>query len=54
MNVLIVYAHPEPQSFNGAMLKVAVDVLKQQGHRVQITDLYAESFQAVATADDFL
>ena len=54
MNVLIVYAHPEPQSFNGSLLKAAVDVLNRQGHRVQITDLYAESFQAVATADDFL
>lgn len=53
MNVLIVYAHPEPQSFNGAMKELAVSVLNDQGHAVKVSDLYAMQFQAVATGDDF-
>lgn len=53
MNVLIVYAHPEPKSFNGAMLRQAMEVFREQGHAVQVTDLYAESFQAVASEQDF-
>ena len=32
MNVLIVYAHPEPRSFNGAMKDVAVETLRGMGH----------------------
>ena len=54
MNVLIVYAHPEPMSFNGAMKELAVSVLNQQDHTVQVSDLYAMKFKAVADKDDFL
>jgi len=32
MNVLIVYAHNEPQSFNASMKTLAVEELKAQGH----------------------
>ncbi|WP_295917224.1 NAD(P)H-dependent oxidoreductase, partial [uncultured Xanthomonas sp.] len=41
MNVLLVYAHPEPASFNGALKQVAVQRLQAAGHRVQVSDLYA-------------
>lgn len=54
MNVLIVYAHPEPRSFNGAMKALADHVLKEQGHNVRLSDLYAMNFKAIADSDDFL
>lgn len=53
MHALIVYAHHEPQSFNAAMLRVAVDELETAGWQVEISDLYAERFQAVAGRADF-
>ena len=54
MNVLIVYAHHEAQSFNAALLARSVEVLTARGHEVRISDLYAMRFDPVATADDFL
>lgn len=53
MNVLLVVAHPEPASFNGALHRVAVDTLTAQGHDVQESDLYAMGFEAVAGPSDF-
>lgn len=53
MNVLIVYAHPEPKSLNGALRDLAVETLTAQGHRVQVSDLYAMRWKAVVDADDF-
>lgn len=41
-------------SFNGAMKELAVSVLSEQGHTVQVSDLYAMNFKAVADKDDFL
>lgn len=52
MNVLIVFAHPEPQSFNGAMKSMAVETLSDSGHSVVVSDLYAEGFSAVAGPAD--
>lgn len=54
VNVLIVFAHPEPKSFNGALRDVAIDTLRAADHQVEISDLYAMSFKAVADADDFV
>lgn len=54
MNVLIIYAHPEPQSFNGALKNLAVSELTSLGHQVKVSDLYAMNFKAVADRDDFL
>jgi len=54
MNVLIVYAHPEPASFNAAMCARARDALTQAGHEVVVSDLYAEGFNPVAGRHDFL
>lgn len=53
MNVFIVYAHPEPKSFNGAMRDTAVDVLTKAGHTVRVSDLAAMEFKAVSDASDF-
>lgn len=52
MQVLIVYAHPEPTSFNGAMKDVAVETLTAEGHTVEVSDLYAMGWNAVAGAAD--
>jgi len=53
MNVLIVHAHNEPQSFNAAMKNLAVETLQAQGHSVQVSDLYAMQWNPVAGAADF-
>jgi NAD(P)H dehydrogenase (quinone) len=54
MNVLIVYAHPEPNSFNATLKDQAVAVLQKQGHQVKISDLYAQHFKPQAEQTDFL
>lgn len=53
MNVLLVYAHPEPLSLNGSMRDFMVDRLKKGGHAVQVSDLYAMHWKASLDADDF-
>ena len=53
MNVLIIHAHNEPQSFNAALKDLAVDELQKQGHAVQVSDLYAMNWNPVASAADF-
>jgi NAD(P)H dehydrogenase (quinone) len=53
MNVLIVLAHPEPKSFNHAMKDVAVRTFQEQGHAVQVSDLYAMQFNPVLDRHDF-
>ncbi|MDK3018622.1 NAD(P)H-dependent oxidoreductase [Pseudodonghicola flavimaris] len=45
-NILIVVAHPEPQSFNHALARHAADRLRAAGHSVTISDLAAEGFRA--------
>jgi NAD(P)H dehydrogenase (quinone) len=52
-NVLIVYAHPEPRSFNGSLLRVAKQALAAGGHTVRISDLHAMNFDPVVRASDF-
>ena len=54
MNVLIVHAHQEPKSFNGAMTDVAVKALTEAGHAVVVSDLYASGFVPVAGRHDFV
>lgn len=54
MNILIVYAHPEPTSFNGAMKDQAVATLTAAGHTVVVADLYAMDWVAHAGPGDFL
>lgn len=53
MRVLIVFAHPEHASFNGTMLQASIEALEIAGHSVEVSDLYRESFSAVASRDDF-
>lgn len=53
MNILIVYAHPEPTSFNAAMKDMALRTLESLGYDVKISDLYAQKFNPVAGWSDF-
>ena len=53
MKVFIVFAHPEPQSLNGALLRTTVEELEEQGHEVQISDLYAMKWKSQVDRDDF-
>lgn len=52
MNLLIVYAHPVPTSFNAAVRETVCRVLSDAGHTLRITDLYAEEFQPVLTRSE--
>lgn len=53
MNVFIVFAHPEPRSFGRALLDRGVATLRDCGHEVVVSDLYAMGFNPVASAADF-
>ena len=54
VNILVVLAHPEGQSFNGALRDVSVATLSSAGHSVLQSDLYAMDFKAVLARDDFV
>jgi len=53
MKILIVHAHPEAQSFNSAMCRRSREALEAAGHEVRVSDLYAKSFNPVASGADF-
>lgn len=53
MNVLIVHAHPEPDSFSSALYLEAKKVFTETGCSVQVSDLYGMGFNPVASALDF-
>ena len=47
MNVLIVYAHPSPSSFNAAIFNHVQKGLPETNHSVTLLDLYKEQFDPV-------
>ena len=51
---LIIYAHPNPQSFNHAIVETVEASLKAAGHDVRLRDLYAMNFNPVLGAADFV
>jgi NAD(P)H dehydrogenase (quinone) len=51
MNYSIVYAHPNPQSFNHAILETLEASLRQKGE-VVVRDLYALIFNPVLSAEE--
>lgn len=51
MNILIIYAHPNHQSFNGAILRQVKNHLNSK-HQVRILDLYAEKFDPLLHFDE--
>lgn len=53
MKVLLVFAHPEPRSLNGALRDVAIQELEAQGHEVRVSDLYADRWKSEVDRADF-
>jgi len=54
VNVLLVLAHPNHDSFNHACARVATATLERGGHRVDVIDLYAERFVAAMSRHERL
>lgn len=52
MNVLIIYAHPNPNSFNAALRDLAVRTLSHAGHSILLSDLYTMRFNPVLSAQE--
>jgi putative NADPH-quinone reductase len=52
VNVLIVLAHPNGDSFNHAIAHRAQAALAANGHTVHLLDLYALGFRAAMSADE--
>lgn len=52
MRFLLLYAHPDPQSFDAALHRRAVEILRGNGHDVDDCDLYAEGFEPVLSLEE--
>ncbi|KAJ3436395.1 nad p h oxidoreductase-related [Anaeramoeba flamelloides] len=57
MKVFIVFAHPEPKSFNGTLLNETIQFLTEKGNEVRVSNLYefenGKVFKAVLTKEDY-
>ena len=49
--ITIIYTHPDPSSFNHAILSAITDMLTGRGDDYQVIDLYADGFSPVMTRD---
>ncbi len=47
MRCLVVFCHPDPESFNAALFRAAREALEQAGNELRCIDLYAECFDPV-------
>jgi NAD(P)H dehydrogenase (quinone) len=47
MRLLVVYCHPDPESYGAALLRTATTALQAAGHELRVIDLYAEGFDPV-------
>ncbi|MEO0531992.1 MAG: NAD(P)H-dependent oxidoreductase [Planctomycetota bacterium] len=52
MRFLVVYCHPNEESFCAALRTAAVSALEEAGHDVDLIDLYAEGFDPVLSAEE--
>jgi NAD(P)H dehydrogenase (quinone) len=53
MNVLWVLAHPDDRSLNAALHRDGIAELTEQGHHVEVSDLYAMKWNPVVDRDDY-
>lgn len=53
MKVLLVFAHPEPQSLSASLRDVAIEELAAAGHDVRVSDLYAMGWKSQVDRADF-
>ncbi len=54
MRVLVVYAHPNPESFGAALHRTVLETLRASGHEVEDLDLYAAAFDPVLSREERL
>ncbi len=54
MKVNVILGHPNNESFNYAIAQKAIETLKKNGHDVVFHDLYAENFNPLLLAEDFV
>lgn len=52
MRVVVVVAHPDPNSFTHAIAATARATLTERGHEVTVLDLYAEEFRTAMSPDE--
>ena len=52
MRVLLILAHPVPESFAASIARTARETLEADGHSVDLLDLYAENFDPRLTVDE--
>ena len=50
MKLLLVFCHPDPDSFGAAIRRTAAEALRAAGHDLREIDLYAEGFDPVFSA----
>lgn len=53
MNVFVVLAHPEVQSFNGSLYQASIQQFNQMGATVNCTDLYRSKFNPISDRCNF-
>jgi NAD(P)H dehydrogenase (quinone) len=53
LRIHVLFAHPSPTSFVGALHERVVATLRARGHEVDDLDLYAEGFNPVLTPETF-
>lgn len=53
MKSLVIYAHPNPESFNHAILKTVTTELTAKNYEFKVRDLYALNFDPVLKPQDF-
>lgn len=54
MRLLVIHAHPVPESFNSVLCRTVVETATQKGHVVRLLDLYAEGFDPVMGTEERL
>jgi NAD(P)H dehydrogenase (quinone) len=52
MKILIIFAHPNPKSFCGALKDSFIDGVNPNKHSVEVIDLYQEKFNPVSLGDN--
>ncbi|MEM9145693.1 MAG: NAD(P)H-dependent oxidoreductase [Pseudomonadota bacterium] len=52
MRLLVIYCHPDPESFNAALCARVVEAAREAGHEVDLLDLHAEGFDPVMSCEE--
>ncbi len=52
MTISVILAHPDAESFNHAIAKTAINVLKRNGHKIFYHDLYTEKFDPILPKEE--